>query len=263
MNLEEKALFGIPIVTEFGEFKPLSVYDYMDCAHLLQAIAFNKKRVLHEVRLTQPKEKRNSKDFTNLLKKIDSEHSLLQVLQEITPQFLQAYAEVFIRCRVFPEDTPKEEKSAESALNFLLDLTSEQFEEVRGILLAINAQAEQDAFLDPELQNKKERSLKFVSQGNDAEAPNPSTLITSVVAFTGIPFQEITQWNVTQLQHMFQRVGLFQAYNMYVSVAPMAGDSIKPTNWAENIITQNDSNTDSKFAVKFDSFKKQMGDVLN
>ena len=50
MNLEQKALFGLPIHTELGELFPMSVYHYMDCSHFLQAMSFDKYFQMNRMR---------------------------------------------------------------------------------------------------------------------------------------------------------------------------------------------------------------------
>lgn len=265
MNLEQKALFGLSIHTEFGELFPMTVYHYMECSHFLQAMSFDKKRVLHEIRLAQPKEQQQSKEFTEVLTKIHEEYPLRQILMEMMPQYFAAYVEVVSRCKKFEE--PTEENGLPSKLeqtqNFLLELTSEQFDELRVMLLSINAQSEQTASLNPEIQWHKERALRFNNSKNDTEAPDASTLVTSVVTYTGINFEEVVNWNITQLQHMFQRVAMFQSYQSYIVFATVAGDKIDPVNWAENIHTRKDSNTDSNFAVSLETFEKHIGDAFS
>lgn len=265
MKLEEKALFGLPIHTEFGELHPMTVYHYMDCGHFLQAMSFDKKRVLHEIRLAQPKESRNTEEFTEVLMKMNEDYPLRQILMEIMPQYLEAYVEVLARCKRF-ETSSKETALAESVIQarqFLMDITSDEFDELRTMLLDINAQAEQTASLNPEIQWNKERALRFHNSASDTEPPDASTLVTSVVTYTGINFQEVVNWNITQLQHMFQRVAMFQSYQSYIIFATVAGDKIDPVNWAENIVTRKDSNTDSNFAVALETFESQIGDAFS
>ena len=267
MKLEEKALFGLPIVTEFGSFKPMTVYDYMDCAHLLQAMSFDKKRVLHEVRLAQEdKKKRESKEMTSALEKINEEMTLKDVLISFMPAYVGAYVEIIMRCRDFKldeeSDKSEEEQLVEKAEEFILNLEPEDFEKVRHILLAINAQSEQTAFLNPEMQRFKEKALNFKKSDN-VDAPDASTMVTSVVTYTGINFKEVVNWNITQLQHMFQRVSMFLSYDAYIVFATVAGDKIDAVNWAENIKTEDDSNTSSSFAVEFDKFERDIGQALN
>lgn len=266
MKLEEKALFGLPIVTPFGDFKPMSVYDYMDCAHFLQAISYDKNRILHELRMSQAdKEFRESKEFTTALEKISEDHTLKQVINEFMNPYAGAYVEILARCRTFEIKATDKQKAKEELIQqaeqYYNSLSDEEFEEVRKILLAINAQAEQTAFLDPELQRFKEKALN-IKQSANTEAPDPSTMITSVVTYTGINFKDVVDWNITQLQHMFQRVALFLSYDTYITFATVAGDKIDAVNWAENIKTEDDSNTSSSFAMSYETFEREIGQKL-
>ena len=62
---------------------------------------------------------------------------------------------------------------------------------------------------------------------------------------------------------MFQRVAMFQSYQSYIIFATVAGDKIEPVNWAENITTRKDSNTDSNFAVELKTFERNIGDAFS
>lgn len=269
MKLEEKALFGLPVETEYGNFKPMSVYDYMDCAHLLQALSFDKKRVLHEIRLSQPEDMQKKKETTTALQKLNEEYSLKEVIVKIIPAYFLAYVDILLRCREFDfeydedKEGNEEQQRTELAHKYLIDLSNEDFDAVRKILLAINAQSEQTAFLNPELQDRKERTLKFKSSQSPSDAPDASTLVTTVVTYTGINYDQVVKWNITQLQHAFQRVALFLSYDTYITFATVAGDKIDAVNWAENIITENDSNSSSSFAVELEEFAGHINQQLS
>lgn len=257
MKLEEKALFGLPIETAYGSFKPMSVRDYMDCAHFLQAMSFDKKRVLHEIRLAQDKDKRDSKELTAVLNKLNDEMDLREVILSFMPLYFNAYIEVLLRCKVFEDEVNDEAALFNKIKDYLLEIEPDGFEEIRLLLLAVNAQPEQTAWLDPEIQRFKEKAINFKkAKGND-EAPDPSTMVTTVVTYTGINFSRVINWNVTQLQHIFQRVALFISYDTYIKIATVAGgDKLETVNWAENIKTEND--THESYMIELSKFQDKM-----
>ena len=276
MRLEEMALLGLPIHTEFGEMKPLSVYDYMEVGGELVALSFDKLRCLHEIRLNQPEEKQESKEFTKVLEELNETYSLKNIIISFIPQFFSAYVEVLARCWVMDEDlvvVDEEGKELEGqeakrkvSFDFLQQSSDEVFDAVRMMLLQINGQSEQTAFLDPLLQRKKEQSLRLKeSQKKDSEkssSPDTSTMVSSVVAFSGLPYVEVLKFNITQLIHTFQRISLMKAHDSSVVIATVAHDSANIVNWMENIEIKNDSNESSNFAMEYDKFKEQMGETL-
>lgn len=256
MQLDERALFGLPIETSFGELKPLTVYDYMDCASQLTAMTFDKKRLLHEIRLNQPnKEKQNSKEMTDLLKQLNKELTIKQILINYVSLFFNAYIEITARCLFFNEDN--QEERINKATEFLNGLDDKDFEELRKILLYMNGQSEQTAFLNPQMQRKREQGIKFHSKEN-SESPNIPTIVTSIVAYTGLKFEDILGWNVTQLLQMFQRIQMFKGYDVTTLFATVAGDKVEIQEWSQNIEIKNDSNTDSTFAMEFAPFEQKI-----
>lgn len=260
MKLEERALFGLPIETPFGELKPLSIQDYMVCSLELSVITFDMKRSLHEMRLTLPEERRNSKEITEMLEKLLAEVSLKDFLISYMTPYFSAYIAILARCMFF--NIEGDEKKYETARDFLVELSAEEFDNLRKVLMYINGQSGQTAFLDPELQRYKEKAIKFKAKDGEGEAPNVPTLVTSVVAFTGLTFDEIITWNITQLLQVFQRIQMLKGYDTTTLFATVAGDKVEVQEWSKNIVLEDDSNTSNSFALSFDKFEGDIGKKL-
>lgn len=260
MNFEEMAILGIPIETQFGKVEPLTILDYIELEVQLQVMSFDKKRVLHEYRLNQDEKIRETEDFTEAIKQVASEKSLKDVIVGLMSVYFTAYVAV-VSASLF-KHIENEEERLKQAYEFLLDLESEDFEHLRKILLSVNAQSEQTAFLDPLLQARKEKSIKFHAKDQKEESPSVTTYISSVVTFSGIPYKEVATWNYIQLIHAFQRIGQFKAYDTSTLFMTVAGDKVTPEPWNKNFKVNDDSNTSSLFAVELDAFEKNIGSKI-
>lgn len=259
MDFRERALLGLPIETPFGELKPLSLLDYLERGDALAAITFDIRRVLHEIRLSQPDEKhRNSEEMTELLREMEKEYSIKQLLITYMEPYFHAYVDIISRCRVLEGQETFEEKQKET-FEFLQDMEPKEFDALRKIILEINNQPEQTASLDPTVQQWKEKALRYKSSGSGDDSPNLSTMATSIVSFSGHTFEEVLSWNITQLHQVFQRIGFFKAYETTTLFATVT-DKIDIQDWSKNIVIENDSNDSSSFAMSYDSLKSTMGD---
>lgn len=262
MDFQERAVLGLPIDTPFGKLKPLSIYDFLERGDALSAITFDKPRVLHEIRLNQPEEQRNTKEMTALLREMNEQYSLKDILITYMEPYFHAYVEVISRCSELKEDETFESKQ-EEVFEYLKELDAEEFDAFRQIILEINNQATQTASLDPTVQAWKEKALRYKSTAKgDGTAPNLSTMVTSIVSFSGHTFSEILEWNIAQLQQVFQRIGLFKAYDTTTLFSTVT-DKIDIQDWSKNIEIENDSNTSSNVAMSYKAFQQNMGDAVN
>ena len=262
MNFQERAVLGLSIDTPFGKLKPLSIHEFLERGDALSAITFDKSRVLHEIRLNQPEENRNTKEMTALLREMSENYSLKDILIGYMEPYFHAYVEIISLCSVLEKDETFESKQ-EEVFEYLKTIDAEEFEAFRQIILEINNQPSQTASLDPTVQAWKEKALRYKSTAKgEGAAPNLSTMVTSIVSFSGHSFEEIMDWNIAQLQHVFQRIGLFKAYDTTTLFSTVT-DKVDIQDWSKNIEIENDSNTSSNVAMSYKAFKQNMGDGVN
>ena len=257
MDYVEKAILGIPIVTDLGEIKPLSLYDYVNLGVELQVVSFEKTRILHEYRLNLDIEVQKSKELEAQMKKLNETKSLKEIVTGVIPAFLNAYIAIIAQSMF--SDIENTEDRIKKSHDFVKELDDTQFENLRDIILKINSQSKQKAFLDYELQRKKEQGIRLNSQGK--EGANLVTMISSVVSFSGIDYDIISNWNYARLLHAFNRIAQFKAYDTTTMFMTVSGD-VTANNWQENFEVKDDSATSDSFAVSFDSFTKEVGDKL-
>lgn len=258
IGLTEKAILGIPIVTDLGSIKPLSIYDYVQFGTELQVMSFEKSRVLHEYRMSIDDEKlKKSRELEERLKEVMEKMSLKDIVVGLVPVFFNAYVAVVAQSMFY--DIENEEERAQQAYTLLKDLDDDQFDSLRDIILQINAQGKQKAFLDYELQRKKEQGIRLNT--GSKEGPNVTTLITSVVAFTGIDYDIVKDWNYARLIHTFNRISMLKSYDTTTMFMTVSGD-VEMQSWQDNFKVEDDSATSESFAQSYDSFTKNLGSKL-
>lgn len=256
MKIEEKALLGLPIETKFGEVKPLSLFEYMKNGSELAAMTFNKARVLHEIRLNQEKDKQKSPELTQMLRDLHEQYSLKEIIVTYMEPYFHAYVSMVAKCLFFNEDA---EVAIKKAYDFMVEISNDDFDELRQIILLLNNQPEQDASLDPTIQEFKEKAIRFHSTKDKDDSPSMGTIITSIVAQTGLSFEEILKWNITQVMQMFSRIQMFKAYDATILFATVT-DKVTIENWSKNTEIAVDGL--DKYSMSLEEFSGKVGDGI-
>lgn len=257
MDYTQRAILGLPIVTDLGEVKPLTIYDFVKLETELHVISFEKSRVLHEYRTSLDEETMKSKDLDKRLMEANKEKTLKEIIIGLVPIFFNAY--VAIVAQSMYSDIEDEEEKVLKSYELLTGLDDTQFENLRDIILKVNSQGKQKAFLEYEMQRKKEQGIRLNSQGG--EGINLTTMMSSIVAFTGIDYDVISEWNYTRLIHTFNRISMFKNYDTTTLFMTVSGE-VQMQNWQENYAVQDDSSTSDTFAVALDDFTKGVGSDL-
>lgn len=261
--IADKAILGLPVETEYGEFKPLSIENYIRYAQHIGILSYGKKKLLAELgkalQISTPEA--SDEEVHKMLKELN-ELPFFELIKEYFPDYLLPYV-IILRLTRFPDDgTPLSEEEEKNKLNevreYLFNLSNEEFDDVRKILMTLNNQSEKIAFLNPRIQRGQDKKEKLFSRKTD-DSPNLSTMITTCVAYSGIDFQQISKWNAFQLQHAFQRIAILINYETTRLFATVASD-VDIENWTQNIsLDYQEKNTDKEF----NEFKSQMAGLRN
>lgn len=263
-DIEEKVILGLPIETEFGLLKPLSIHDYLQRINSLGAITMGKKKLLAELGKAQQKETGQSDEEIFVLLRELNELPLLALLKEYFSEVLQHYMILTRFCKYFYLDEDKSFNSNEDldkhaldkSFEFVSGLNEEQFDRYRNILLEMHAQSDAKAHLNPFLEKRAERGRKLL-HNNDTNAPSLATMISSCAVYMGLDYSVIAKWNALQLQHSFQRISFFIENSATTLFATVSGD-IDFVSWAANIENNKDTNTDQQLDV----FTQNLGSQL-
>lgn len=262
-EIEDRVILNLPIITEYGEFKPLTILEYMKNVSSLAAISYSKKKLL--ALLGQAEQEASGKpdnEVFEMLKELNN-IPLKELMIEYFGEFLAHYVVLLRDTKFFYLRYDEEDKDFEDEEEFekhvvriifeyLNGLSNEGFEDVRTILLALHNQTEVAGFLNPQLQRSRDKKDKLFS--GDSKSPSLVTMITSCVAYTGIDYKDITQWNAFQLQHTFQRIAYLINHKTATLFQTVSSD-VDNVNWAENIDSENEKDD----RMTYNQFAKNTG----
>lgn len=262
--IADKAILGLPVDTPYGQFTPLSIEDYIKHAQHIGLLSFGKKKLLAEMgKALQASDPDATDESVHETLKELNEYPFFKLIQEYFKDYLIPYL-IILRLARFPnpydrELSEEEEKELLSqARDFLFELSDEEFDDVRKILMTLNNQTEKIAFLNPRIQRGQDKKEKYFSKKSD-DSPNLSTMISTCVTYSGIDFSQIKKWNAFQLQHAFQRIAMLINYETTRLFATVATD-VDIENWTQNIsLDYEEENTDKEF----NKFKGQLAGLRN
>lgn len=261
-DVEDRVILGLPVLTEYGELKPLSIYEFLKRQQSIAIVAMDKKKLLSELGKSEQEETgKSDSEIFELLQEM-AQLPLKELLSEYFQELYHHYMILTRYCKYFyfdRNDYETEEDFEKAALieslTFIDELTNEQFDEFRLMLLALHATPEQTAFLNPTLQKRDERAKKIKTQNVDA--PNLTTMISSCAVYMGLSYSQIAEWNALQLQHSFQRIAMFienSATTLFATVSP----DVDFINWSENINNHKEEEKD----IALDTWERTMGKTL-
>lgn len=262
-EIEDRVILNLPIITEHGEFKPLTILEYMQNVSSLAAISYSKKKLLSL--LGQAEQEASGKpdsEIFNMLKELN-DIPLKELMVEYFNEFLVHYAVLLRETKFFymryeeKNEEFKDEQEFEKHVikvifEYINNLTNEEFDEIREILLALHNQTEVSGFLNPQLQRSRNKKDKLFT--GESKSPSLVTMITSCVAYTGIDYKNISEWNAFQLQHTFQRIAYFINHKTATLFQTVSGD-VEAINWAENIDSENEKDD----RLTYNQFAKNTG----
>ncbi|WP_274316417.1 hypothetical protein [Staphylococcus hyicus] len=261
--IADRAVLGLPIDTPYGEFKPMSIEEYMRRVQSIAVLSYGKKKLLAELGKAYKSKNPQStdKEIHEMLKKL-YELPFLQLMSEYFTDYLIHYIILLRFCLFYnlnpDNDKEKEDECLLKVREFIINLSNEDFDEIRKILMTLNNQTEKIAFLNPKIQRGQDKKEKYFSGGSD-DAPNLSTMITTCVTYSGIDFSIVSKWNAFQLQHAFQRIAQLISYETSRLFATVATD-VEIESWTKNIsLEHEEKNTDKEFS----EFKKQLSGLRN
>lgn len=263
-NIEDRVILGLPVETQFGSLKALSIKDYIQRINSLSVITLGKKNLLAELGKQQKQETgQTDNEIWSLLKELNK-NSLKTLLNEYFNDLLIHYIILTRYCVFFylekevdedgilETDEEFDTRCLTESMNFINNLSDEDFDFYRTLLLTLHGQTEPKAHLNPKLQRFEDMKNQIKPSG---DTPNLPTMISSCAVYMGLTYEEITKWNSLQLQHSFQRIALFlqnSATTLYGTVT----SEVELVNWAENITVEKEKEK------TLDQYSNKMGKAL-
>lgn len=259
-EIEDRVILDLPIITKYGEFKPLSILEYMKLISSIAAVSYSKKKLLALLgKAEQEATGKTDSEIFSMLKELN-EVPMKELMSEYFSDYLVHYIVLLKATRfhhLVSEDEDEENGMSEEAIiteivEFINSLTNEDFDEVRNILLSLHNQTDVEGFLNPPLQRSRDKKNSLFK--NDSDSPNLVTMISSCVAYSGITYKEVAQWNAFQLHHTFQRIA-YLINNEATTLFRTVSDEVDFVNWAENI----DSENNKEKPMTYNEFAKNTG----
>lgn len=238
-NLKDFYAIGEPIETEIGLCEFIKVKDYPNFQEDLQMMSFTKQGIIYAYHKMYKMNK--DVEYDQLINDIQN-LELYEIVHSL-PHFFNSYSRVFLK--VFPDNEN------------IKNIKKENFEDIRKIILDMNCVKVEEINPNPEIQAAIERSKRVKSQ--EGEPLTFSDIMSSIVAFNGIPYRELNKMTIYQLYLTFHRIGHFKGYDTSTLFATVSADKVKIESWSKHI----DLFEEEKHFVTQEQFKKTTGSALN
>ncbi|KRT93782.1 hypothetical protein ABE068_18480 [Bacillus glycinifermentans] len=212
-NSQELFILGIPVDTPIGKCHFLKMKDYNDYAAYLNLIKMSKNEIVY--RYSQLNKNGELNELIEEMKKLP----LFDIVNQL-PNFNEAYSEVFQK--VFQNEDIFE----------LID--RDNFISIRKLIIEMHCLKEEKISPNPEVQRRIEQSKRLKRQ--EQELLEVYDMISSIMAFTGVPYKEIAEMTMYQMYMTFYRIDRIKDYDtsiLFATVSPEAGKNIK--HWSEHV----------------------------
>lgn len=216
-NIKEFYILGLPIDTPIGECEFIKIKDYPNFYKELQFISLSKTHIINIIRETGNLDEETEEKLKDIS---------LRDLIFSSAEFLSIYMKVFSKVMELNEDN--------------VDILMEDFDYYRKLILDMNCLKEEYINPNPEIQKWIEKSKRFKNQGNNI---NFSDIVSSIVGFNGINFDDINNMTMYQLYMIFQRIAKFKSFDVQVLFSTVSTEKIDIENWCSNIDLLKDEET--------------------
>lgn len=234
--IKEFFILGLPVETDFGKIHFIKLRDYQTHFMDLELMSWNKAKIIYKY--IEINKNGELDGLIETMKELD-----LYDIVAGTPELRESYHNVFLK--VFDD---------KSAID-LIDRDS--FEYYRKLILDMNCIKEENVNPNPEIQKHLERS-KRVKQ-REREKVTLADICSSVVAHSGVSYNELLDWTIYQLYMTFFRIGQFKRHDATTlfSIVPTE-KKIDVESWSKHINLYEEES----HVIDRDVFKKQTNDKL-
>lgn len=206
--------------TVLGECHFLKVKEYPEYFFDLQTISLTKNHLMNSYSKFNSKIKDPSVDEFIKQISIANLYTLAITIPELSESYLRIFAKVFNDVDAFSK------------------LKEEDFDYVRSLILEMNCLKEEVINPNPEIQKAIERSRRVKTQG--ADSLEFSDIVSSVVGFNGLTYQNINEFTIYQLYMTFYRIAQIKSYDTSTLFATVASDKVNIESWSKHITMNND-----------------------
>jgi hypothetical protein len=214
-DIKDFYILGMPIETKIGDCHFLKVKEYPDYFLDLQTISLSKLQIINKYEESNRLKKDSLiEEIIGELKKID-----LYTMAISVPELQESYVKVFTK--VFNSD------------DILSEIDENNFTQIRKIVMDMNWVKEEEINPNPEIQRAIERSRRVKSMDGDKLAF--ADIVSSVVGYNGLKYQDINEFTVYQLYMTFYRIAQIKNYDTSTLFATVSSEKISIDSWSKHI----------------------------
>lgn len=239
LDLKEFYILGLPIQTVLGSCHFLKVKEYPEYFFDLQTVSLTKSHLINKYSEINKKIKDPQlEEFITSIHNLNL-YTLANTIPELSESYLKLFAKVF---------------NNEDAFS---NIKEEDFDYIRNLIMEMNFMKEEVINPNPEIQKAIERSRRVKTQGDDKL--EFTDIISSVVGFNGLSYQNINEFTIYQLYMTFYRIAQIKNYDTSTLFATVASEKIKIESWSKHI----GLNGEDEHSMSKDEFEKQSNDLFD
>ena len=238
-DIKEFYILGLPIDTDIGQCEFIKVKEYPDYFADLQIMSLNKLHIIYKYH-----EINKNHEFDDVIKEL-KRLTLFEIVTSI-PEIQMAYYRVFLK--VFDNEEA------------LYKINNQNFDYYRKLIMDMNCVKEEVINPNPEIQRFIEKSKRVKQQ--DSEPLTFADIVSSVVGYNGLSYQDINEMTVYQLYMTFHRIAQIKGYDtavLFKTVQEKFKENIKVENWCKHINLLEEE----KHAIEYNTFKQTTGSIVN
>lgn len=208
-------IFGLPVKTEFGDVRFLTVEQYINSQVDLALLTMNKLHIINAYKKIN--EKGYLDEFINILNQ-----STLQEMIVNIPEFRKAYKNIF----KFVFENKVDENS--------IFEHSDKLMEIRKLIMEMNCLKEEEVSPNPKVQKAIERSRRVKQR--ETEKMTITDMATSIVVGSNVArsYESLLNLTIFQFYATFYRIAQFKSYDTTVLYSTVA-EKVSVELWSKHI----------------------------
>lgn len=238
-----------PIELEgIGVLYPLNILEFSKNSHIFSILSVTKNTLLQQVSV-KDKEKRDY--IENNVKNFDVVTS--------QPDLILMLAKLFMICfRLNAEDIQVGQEE-NGNIYFLLKgnrVDRNNYDYVRNQIIKINNIHLPKQAKNAELQKWFDKAKKAKSRTNNTDMED---IITTIVALTGITFDEIKKMTIYQINKLIERINKIKEYDANIKFICAGAKDVKIDSYLAHLSDDNEE----KLSISLDELRKSMGNAID
>jgi len=208
-DIKEFYILGLPIETEIGQCNFIKVKDYPDISVLMSHILITKQHIINIY--SEYPDKKSELEYI----KSNSLFKIIKGSIDVLPVYEYIFDFLF-------KDT-----------NVFYKVTEETFDYYRYLILNMNGIKEEIINPNPEIQKWIEKSKRY--KASLQEPIYFEDMVSSVVGYNGLSYNDINEMTLYQLTVTFQRIAKIKNYDTNTLFSTVSTEKINVEQWFGHI----------------------------